>query len=87
LLTLHALIVPPGGAPNISTAAQLPSSSSATYSSPSGPNAKSMIEVKPPSKTFTQSGLAPHCAAFAHGDTRQIFDSPAGAGNPLSSPT
>lgn len=32
----------------ISTAAQLASSSSATYSCPSGPKAKSMIDVKPP---------------------------------------
>ena len=46
-----------------------------------------MIDVNPPSNTFTQSGLAPHCAAFARGDTRQMFDSPAGAGKPFSSPT
>jgi hypothetical protein len=44
-------------------------------------------DVKPPSNTFTQSGLAPHCAPRACGAIRQMFDSPVGAGKPFSSPT
>ena len=64
------------------------SSNSTTYNAPSGPKRRSMIGVNPPSNTSSQSGLGdPHSTPEASGATRQIRDTPVGAGNPVSSPT
>ena len=58
----------------------------ATFSRPSGPNARSMIDVKPSSATV-HFVLSPQRTFRAPGSIRQTRDSPRGAGKPFSSPT